>query len=213
MRAVLHLADRHLHREQSEHAPARRAPAAPSRERDTRARARTRSRTPPSRARASTPRARTTRDGARPCCPDAGLPQSRACRRREGRTRRDRPAGRHAAPSAATCSARADATRRSEHDREREHDHREQEVREHPPRVQVVVHRQRAERRLRERAEEDERREPPVAAREDPGGERRQDRQERDHAVPELDVAVAALRLEVVRRAARASARSRAPSR
>ena len=55
-----------------------------------------------------------------------------------------------------------------EHDTECQHDHREQEVREHEPRVQAEVHGERAERRLQERAEEDHEREPPVAARRSP---------------------------------------------
>ena len=54
-----------------------------------------------------------------------------------------------------------------------------------------------------ERPEEDDEREQAEAtARGEPGDERDEDRQEREHAVPELDVGVVALRLEVVRRAA-----------
>ena len=66
------------------------------------------------------------------------------------------------------------------------------------------MHRERAERRLQQRPEEDDEREPPqLRAPSSHVGERDEDREERDHAVRELDVRVVALRLEVMLRAAR----------
>ena len=75
-------------------------------------------------------------------------------------------------------------------------------MREHEPRVEVEVHGQRAERRLQQRPEEDDEGEPAELRREKPRRECDEDREERDHAVRELDVAVVALRLEVMLRAA-----------
>ena len=104
---------------------------------------------------------------------------------------------------------------------EAEHGEREQQVRDHEPRVEVVVDGDRAERRLPERAGEDDPREdlhaaaePARAERRDGEHERREDREERDDAVRELDVRVVALRGETDASVWQpASAGSRGPSR
>ena len=73
------------------------------------------------------------------------------------------PLGHEVAPAPADLDGERDA--------QRQHGEREQEVREHEPRIQVVVHGERAERRLQQRAEEDREGEPAQ-----PSREARQDR-------------------------------------
>ena len=171
MRAVLHLADRHLDGEHREHD-----------ERAAKVTAAT-----DARARASEDRERDAEDGGRAHVPvDRGLERPEpaddgAARMRAG-GRRKRPADQQDAGGERDEQPedahpfRHDAERarphlERQHDAEREHDDREQEVREHEPRVQVRVHRERAERRLRERAEEDHECEPAKLAhdRDEPG--------------------------------------------
>jgi hypothetical protein len=95
-------------------------------------------------------------------------------------------------------------------DRERDDDEREEEVRHDGERVEVEDHREAPERDLRDGPEErgqrdpdDPARQPCHAARRVPGGERREDSEDGDHPVPELDHRVVAQRGERRRPAAR----------
>ena len=164
MRPVLHLADRHLHGEQPEHEQRAAQVAAVPRERASRAARRTRRRRPPSRARASRPPDRTTTDRRTTVLPGCG-PAAVASVPLTTSTPSETQTA--IAPS---CDPRRHAVERArpqldrQRHRERQHDDREQEVREHEPRVEVVVDRDRPERRLRERPDEDQQRDDARAA-------------------------------------------------
>ena len=178
-------------------------------------RAGSRSRRPPSRGRGRRPcpgsRARAARRPSAPGCgPDAvaiapvttitaqpTTPTSATSAEPAGRDRRPEPA------RVAPCLERDD-------DRERDDHEREQEVGHHRERMQVEDDRDAAERDLGDRPEEGRERgrlhppgEPDDAPRREPGRERREDPDDSDDAVPELDHRVEVLRRERGRAAPR----------
>ena len=179
------------------------------------ARARRRARRARSRRRPSPGRAATSTDRTTPSRWIGLLVEAaREAARRRSRTSRSRRAPRTATPtSSPSCrSASGSDSPRTSHassatmHAEHQERHREQEVREHEPGIEVEVDRDRAERRLGERAEE--RRERDAARprrhgrrppRGEPRHEREQDRDAGDQAVRELDLLVVVARRQLRR--------------